>query len=799
MEDLSLPKLVSPPSWSLNVGELGKFLVLAAALCFLVSAIAWFASPKAPGLDRIGRWSFTLGALSIFGTFVSLAALFVGNRFEFSYVSGHSDSLNTVPYRIAGIWSGQQGSFLLWAVCAAIFGLLMRRRLGLYERWYTVVYAVFLGAIAGILAYESPFLLNLVDGKPFVPADGVGLAPSLQNYWVTIHPPTIFLGFGSLTALFALSFAALLTRNYNDWVPIVRPWAMVSTTLVGVGLCMGGFWAYETLGWGGFWMWDPVENVSFVPWVFGAAFIHGIIVQATRKRWQISNMLLGGLPFLAFLFGTFLTRSGFLADASVHSFAEMDRSALKLLVGLLGVTTIGFFATWIVRAIQNRKDKVAEGEVKGVSREGFYRAGSILLMAMGVATLIGMSVPLIMALQGKQPAVVEERVYHMVVPYLFIPIMIAMAIAPFVSWRGMGVSELLKRVYSVFCVTIGLVGFVLLAFALTPLGKIADIQSNIAFPGGWQVRGLYWILFLVGVCLFAIVANVWRIFEMKRASKLSVGPFITHLGVGMLMAGLIVSRGFEKRATAIIMEDHPGRALNYTVQFAGMTTNTTDRNNKVRLEIRDPHNKNKLLFTALPGLYYVPGADGQANAMVWPHIQHYPFHDVYLTLNPPQTETGAQINFTKPGETQSIGGMTIKFEKIERQGEAGMAGTRFGARLKVTMDGQTKDVLPQLELGTGGPPISHPADLDGTLQATVEGMDVASGGVTIGFNLVRPMYPIEIFHKPLTGLVWLGTGVMTFGGLLSAFYRRRPRRPTAVREDELSTETSDDEKVLVTT
>jgi cytochrome c-type biogenesis protein CcmF len=227
-----------------------------------------------------------------------------------------------------------------------------------------------------------------------------------------------------------------------------------------------------------------------------------------------------------------------------------------------------------------------------------------------------------------------------------------------------------------------------------------------------------------------------------------------------------------------------------------MTSNTTDRNNKVRFEIRDPHDKNKLLFTATPGLYYVPGAEGQANAMVWPHIQHFPFHDVYLTLNPPQTETGAQLTL-KPGETQSIGGMTIKFVKIERQGDAGVAGTKFGAKLQVTMDGKTKEVLPQLELGTGGPPISHPADLDGTLQATVEGMDVASGGVTIGFNLVRPMYPVEIFHKPLTGLVWLGTGVMTIGGFISAFYRRRrPKAPegTTVSEGEHS---SEEPKVLL--
>lgn len=775
MDDLAFPKLVSPPEWSLLVGEAGRWLVFASVAAFFVTAIAWLLAPRSPALARVGRGSFLTGCLTLFGTFACLATLFVANRFEFSYVSGHADSHNTIPYRIAGIWSGQEGSFLLWAVCAAIFGLFARRGLGPYERWYTVAYATFLGGLAAILAYESPFLLNLVDGKPFVPAEGVGLAPALQNYWVTIHPPTIFLGFGSLTVLFALALAAMLTRDFSAWIAIVRPWAIIAATLVGLGLCMGGFWAYETLGWGGFWMWDPVENVSFVPWVFTAAFIHGIIVQNTKQRWQVTNLLLGGLPFIAFLFGTFLTRSGFLADASVHSFAEMNRSALKLLVGVIGLLTLGFFTAWFTRLVQGRKTVSDAPAAAGVDREGFYRTGILFLIAMGVATLIGMSVPLVMALQGKQPAVVEERVYHMVLPYLFVPLMAIMAIGPFVSWRKMKSIDLAKRIYSVFCITIGLLGLLLLAFAMTSLGKIADITSTIAFPGGYEVKGLAWVFVLVGLCLFAAVGNVWRMVELKRAMKISWGPFVTHLGVAVLLAGLIVSRGFERRARAFVMEDHPGRALTYIFRYAGQTSDLHDRNNKVRFEVLDAHDPSKVLFTATPGLYYVPGPDGSENPMVWPSIRHFAFHDVYFTLNPPQTETGAQVSLM-PGETKPLGGLTVEYLGMAREGDPGTTGTKFGARLQVSAGGETAEVVPNLQLTADGPPISNPANLDGSLQVALLGMDVATQSVTVGLQLSSPMYPVEVFHKPLTGLVWLGTGLMTLGGCMSAIYRRRPRR-----------------------
>jgi cytochrome c-type biogenesis protein CcmF len=782
MTELDPNNLVSPPAWSLALGTGCRALVIAAALLFAISALAWYISPRKKSFERVGAWSFTLGCLSLFGTFLGLATLFVANRFEYEYVWGHADTKNAVPYRIAGIWSGQEGSFLLWAVCAAVFGVLAVRHTQNLRRWFSIVYALFLGALSNILAFESPFDLNKFEGTPFVPVEGMGLAPSLQNYWVTIHPPTIFLGFGSLTVLFALAIAALVRRDYDEWLPIVRPWAIISATLVGVGLCMGGFWAYETLGWGGFWMWDPVENVSFVPWCFVVALIHGIIVQSTRKTWKITNTLLASLPFLAFVYGTFLTRSGLLSEASVHSFAEMDRSALKLLVAVMGGSVLGFLGLWTVRAFQARRSAMHADEPGGVfRREVFYMMGALLLVLMGLATAIGMSVPLVMALMGQKPKVVEEALYHQVLPYIFIPLMVLMAITPFVSWRSMKPKEFWGRFYSIACIAIGLTGITLFLTVVTPARTLINLNPTITMTGGYKVKGLMFLLLLVGICYMVLVANTWRVIELVKRTKMGVMSFVSHIGIAVLMSGLIISRGFEQHDETVVMRDHPGRLLGYEVHYKGMTSDLSDRNNQVLFELRDPHKNGEVIFTASPGLYNVQQGD-QMNSMVWPHIQRGILHDVYVSLGPPQDRASQDVNVPL-GKSVKLGELTLTYEEMVREGEMGSKGTLFGAKIKVTGQGRDDTIIPKLEVGTGGDPIEHAVELDQNMQLVMTGMNAADRSITIRVQLNTPIYPVEIFHKPLVGLVWLGTAIMTIAGFLAAAYRRyRGPRPTDVSD-----------------
>ncbi|HVL39666.1 MAG TPA: cytochrome c biogenesis protein CcsA [Fimbriimonadaceae bacterium] len=811
MDSLPAP-LPSPPEWSLLLGSAGRFFVWLAIAAFIASAAGWLFSARWPRLQRVGAWGFTAGCTALFVVFGILATLFVTNRLEFEYVWGHGDNANTVPYRIAGIWAGQQGSFLLWACCAGLFGLLAVRGAGVYRRWFTVVYAVFLGAIAGILSYETPFNLNRVEGQPVVPVDGVGLSPALQNYWVTIHPPTIFLGFGALTVLAAFAFAALASNRLDEWVVKVRPWAILSATLVGAGLCMGGFWAYETLGWGGFWMWDPVENVSFVPWMATIALIHGIIVQVTRRRWTITNLLLGGLPFLLFVYGTFLTRSGALSETSVHSFAQMDRLAHKLLLGFMIASTTGFLGLWVWRAFQFRKSGLEpDAPPRGFHREGFYRFGTVLLLVLAICTGIGMSVPLFMAIAGQQPRVVEEHVYHRALVWFFVPLMLAMAAGPLVAWRGMGAKEFAKRIYGVLCVTMILVGLSMVAVSLSPWTRGIGQGNNVNLLMGREIGLVPWVLFLAALCVAVVVANTWRITELVKRSKISTAAFLSHAGVALLMLGLIVSRGFERKEQFFVQDGRPGRGMGYLVTYQGATGDLFDRNNKLRFEMSDFAREAEIQHLemraenptstttgaaeqarmkeqaaqlrkqleadktlASPGMYYIRQMDDKLQTMVWPDILRHPFHDIYFVVQAPVTDASEEIQAI-PGQVVKMDRLRVTYLERTMEGHAGSNGTFFGAKLLVQDGEKSYEVHPKLELALHGT-VEHPVELGEDFNLRLKGMDASNGGVTLQLQFAKAIFPVEIYFKPLTILVWIGTGLMMFAGFLSAWYRRPPTR-----------------------
>lgn len=784
MKDFST--LSNAPDWSLWLGDCGRYAILLSAGLFLFCVVGWLLAPRRPFLKTYAAAALNLGVACLFVAFVALGVLFANNRFEFSYIFQHGDVSNALQYRIAGIWSGQQGSFLLWACASGLFAVLSVRGTGPFRRWFSVIYGTFLASLAGILAFESPFNLNLLDGQPIAPANGVGLAPSLQNYWVTIHPPTIFLGFGALTVLFAYAFAALIQRDYSGWIARVRPWSLVALSLLGLGLCMGGFWAYETLGWGGFWMWDPVEDVSFVPWCLTVALVHGVLVQTARSKGQTLNLLLGGAPFLTFVYGTFLTRSGFLADASVHSFAEMNRSALQLLVGLLCVSAISFFGLFGVRAFQiarEARSAVAEPERtaneaassqkrSALSREGLINLGIGTVSGIGLATMIGMSFPFFEAIRHQPSKVIEEGMYHEVLSWFFVPMVALMAIAPFAPWKNASGKDLARRAYSILCIAVGLTGLFMMALVFTPFGKILNRAPIVTLMGKQGLPGTSWLLFLFGLCCFAIVGNVWRIWEVGKRSRLGTSPFLAHIGVVVLMIGLIISRGFEQKEQVMVMKNHPASALGYDIKYRGMTSRDTDRDNHVLFDVYSA-SSGKLLFTAAPGMYKIPGKDGDDdNVMVWPSIVHRPLYDVYFSLRPPQQEVSDPI-LMREGDTKVFGGLVVTYNKMVVHGEPGQMGTRFGASLTVRAGETSRTIEPSMQLGANGP-VHNAAVLDDNLNVTVASMDAADRSISLQLQLSSPMYPIDVFHKPMTAFVWLGTGLMTAAGLLAAYYRRVP-------------------------
>lgn len=763
------------PGWSLLLGSTGRALILAAVGLFVLAIVFWLFDPKRPGLGRWGARAFVAAGISLVGALGVLLSLFLTGQFQFAYVFSHSDKAAPLAYKIAGVWGGQEGSFLLWAVSALLFGLIAAPKTGIYRRWFTISYAGFLATLAAILAYESPFKLNLIEGKPLVPPDGAGLTPALMNYWVTIHPPTIFLGFGAGSVLLCWALAALLVNNLDDWVKMIRPWAILATTLLGLGLCMGGFWAYETLGWGGFWAWDPVENTSFVPWCLGVAFIHGLFVQAARRKWHYANAMLAAFTCLSFWYGTFLTRSGFLGDTSVHSFAEMDRSALWILTTLKLSGIAIFLTVWTVRLVQARRAAAPEPLLAdpGIKRDHAYGSAAWLLTGLAIAAGFGMSVPLAMSLTGRQPKVVEEALYHQVVVWLFVPIMILIGIGPFLSWRGMGLRQILSRTSHIFALALGFTGFSMIWARHPVYGVGLEPNAAIDFPFGLQVPLLPWMAFLVFLCMFAFIANAWRIGELWRRDKPSLGGLVSHTGIAILMCGLIVSRGFERSEKLAIQEGQPARSQEYTITYKGPTSDYMDRFNRVRFEMVGEDEE----YVATPGLYYIRQPSGELEPMVWPHIQHNFIYDTYFTLGPMQFEATEPLTFKK-GETKRIeDDYIITYQGMTRKGEAGMQGAEFGARLRVESLKGVAETTPTLRIGKDGLE-RDAAPFSDDLIVFLDRVDAKDESATIQLHWSKPVFPVELFYKPMTGLVWLGTGIMTLGGFLAAWYRRRTLRAT---------------------
>ncbi len=782
----------------LFVGKFGAACVLIALVLQVLSALLYLRVPQKPAWEKWARLSFSAGCVFFFGAFVSVIALFVNDQFEYKYVFSHGSKDTALKYKIAGAWSGQEGSILLWGTASALFGLISARATGVYRRWFTISYAAFLASVAGILAYESPFAMRpLIDGVAMVPQTGAGLSPSLLNYWVVIHPPTIFSGFGSLTVLFAWAIAALIQKDLTSWITAVRPWALVSLTLLGLGLAMGGFWAYETLGWGGFWMWDPVENTSFVPWVAVAAFTHGIFTQVSRKKWMFTNVMLAGLPFLLFCYGTFLTRSGFLGDASVHSFAEMNHSALWILVGVIVTGIVSFGALWFTRLFQMRGAESGSRPMKvlPINRESMLAIGVWLLVGFGVVTAIGMSVPFIQALMGQKPKVVEEPLYNTVLSFFFLPLVVVMAVSPFITWRGLGFRELTTRFLNVFALSVGLVGCTLLWLKSDYMGIPADPNAKAKLFLFLDVDKTTWMMVLSFFCYFGIIAALWRLYEGVRREKSTIGGSLAHLGVTVALFGLIFSRGMEQKQEAfVIPPGRPTKALGYEFTVLGATSNFVDPNNHIQVAVKGPSHPLKLLGLQIPapnnsykmdpGLYFNGmDQDGNPLPMIWPGIHGSGLYDMYLVLH--------NMTFDATGPTPMQKGdmkilheesMLVTYNGMRTEGQLGQAGAKFFASVKIQTPEGVWNLEPGIQLTDGGMQ-DMPAKIGDKYSISLVSMDAANKGATIQVHYLQPAYVAELFYKPLTLFVWLGVGIMTLGGGLTAL-TRRVRNKTTVTDEE---------------
>src|SRR5450631_2766562 len=371
--------------------QIGSFtLLLALALAvysFVAGALALYRND-----DRLGETARRAGiacwaAVTIASIALVLAAF--GNDFSVAYILHHSNRDLPIAYKFAALWSGQEGSLLLWAWLLSTYGLVMRLRYKVDPQ--LTAYA------SAIVAAVQVFFLLLINfaAHPFVlvkgtiPADGNGLNPLLQYPEMVIHPPMLYLGYVGVTAPFAFALGALMMKYPGEkWIHITRRWTMVAWLFLTVGIFLGAHWAYHVLGWGGYWGWDPVENASVLPWLAGTAFLHSVMMQEKKGMMKVWNMVLIGATFFLCIYGTFLTRSGIIS--SVHAFAESPIG--KYFVSFLA---IGIAATvWLI--LDRLEFLKSEAELESVvSRESSFLFNNLVLLASCFAVLWGTMFPVL--------------------------------------------------------------------------------------------------------------------------------------------------------------------------------------------------------------------------------------------------------------------------------------------------------------------------------------------------------------------------------------------------------------------
>ncbi|MEZ4286627.1 MAG: heme lyase CcmF/NrfE family subunit [Polyangiales bacterium] len=428
---------------SLDIPFLGT-LVLSLALVFAsyAFAVSVAAGRGRPQLLPSARFATIATCAMVAAAVFLLAYAFQIHDFRIRYVARYSDRSMGWGYLLTSLWGGQDGSLLWWTFLLSGYTFA-------FTRWTRGRYAALQPyALAVLLSIFIFFLvLMLFAADPFAtqlrtaPADGEGLNPLLQNYWMAIHPPSLYLGFVGWSVPFAIVVAALLTgRVGNEWLEPARFWSMIAWTFLSIGLLLGCLWSYEELGWGGYWAWDPVENASFMPWLVGTAFLHSIIIQERYQMMRVWNVFLLCLTFFMTIFGTFLTRSGLIA--SVHSFARSD-------IGQYFVYYMVFLIVGIFALIAWRLPKLkAQNEIQSLlSREFAFLLNNWVLLGMMFFVLIATTFPLLSEWLRDEEVTVGPGFYNKwMVPFGLMLLFLA-GIGPLISWRKATQSNFLRAMF----------------------------------------------------------------------------------------------------------------------------------------------------------------------------------------------------------------------------------------------------------------------------------------------------------------------------------------------------------------
>jgi cytochrome c-type biogenesis protein CcmF len=718
--------------------------------------------------------------ISVFGIMIASAVLMyliLTHQFQYTYVWSYSSVELPTGLLAASFWAGQEGSFLLWALFASLIGVFLLQYSSNkgYESQLMFVYTMILTALLLMLIVKDPFKLvwqsfpGQVD-PGFQPANGRGLNPLLQNYWMVIHPPILFIGFAAMGATYAFAVAALLKKDYTHWVKPATPWFAFGALALGTGIMLGGYWAYETLGWGGYWAWDPVENSSLVPWLVGLAALHTMLAQRRSGAFVRTNLTLGILTFVLVLYSTFLTRSGVLGATSVHSFVEPGWIAYILLLSF-----IIYFAGFGFGLLFSRMREMPHVPIqyKYISREFALFLGSASLVFVALFTIVGTSSPIITNLVKGQVSAVDISFYEKTTTPFGIAIVLLAGLGQVLWWKQSNIKALLRSM--LLAIVIASIG----TGIMMTLG-ISSIQMILLTWGAW----------------FVLVINLQIAIRVGRGNPRYIGGAIAHIGIGLLFLGFITTAKYDKQQTIQLVQGQPVQALGYTLTYNGYTPAGHER-----WAFNVTAERNGRTMHLAPVMYQ---SDFNNSLIRNPDIVNRLTFDFYLAplgLDTKEVEGSVgSLHNLKRGEQKEIDGYSVTFTGFDFDTDAHMGmmtGTdemRIGVVLNIGKDGKTERVVPEVVNRNSEMDFRSALTSDNKIrfnvisirpdQANPENSSVqieaVSGGATLttgGPTNTQDVLIVEASIKPFINLIWLGTLIGMAGLVITIIRRSREARP----------------------
>ena len=583
----------------LLIGNIGHAFIVLSLVAALVSVVSYYFYSKeqlTSDWKKIANYSFTIHSISVIGIAATLFFMLFNHYYEYSYVWQHSNNEMPLEYIMSCFWEGQEGSFLLWSFWNVVLGNILRKTID--AKWEAPTMAIFalvqvflasmllgiyfgdykLGSNPFILLRENPQFADM----PFVQMenyleklDGRGLNPLLMNYWMTIHPPTLFLGFSSTLIPFVYAIAGLWKRDFTTWQKPALTWTFFSIMILGTGILMGGAWAYEALSFGGFWAWDPVENSSLVPWLVMVGAGHVMIINKNKGGSLFMTHLLAIASFLLVLYSTFLTRSGILGKNSVHAFTDLGMQGqlviyvltfilicvillihdklirisyimVSLLMLFFGITfghkvalLLGWMLISLVLTIYSYMKffPKEEEEESLYSREFWMFVGSLVFLLSALVITYFTSIPVMNKLfQGwlyeSEKAGIKVADYNMwQTPFAIIALLLV-AITQYFKYKKTDPKQFLKHI-----TLSGILAVVFGASAVIPLYFLKDYSSS-STTEKWNLIS-YALLFISA--LFAVFCNLGYWMRILKGNVRHAGASIAHIGFALILLGALVS------------------------------------------------------------------------------------------------------------------------------------------------------------------------------------------------------------------------------------------------------------------